>query len=71
MNELFKKAMETNEQVMKVSGKLDIISIDVNATMKAYLEAPNPSPNFLAQRYVELAYDLYKYGLIEKQWGEK
>ncbi len=71
MTDIFKKAMEANDEVMKTAGKLDIISIEVNATMKAYLNAENPSPKFLANRYLELVNDLARFGLINKEWGEE
>ena len=71
MTDVFKKAMEANDEVMKTASKLDIIGIEVNATMKAYLGAENPSSKFLANRYLELVNDLVRFGLISKEWGEE
>ena len=68
MKEIFKKALELEGMITDMTGKCDILSIEVNATMLAYNNSDRKPDKFLANRYLELVDDLVRYGLIEKKW---
>lgn len=70
MKEIFKRSLELNGMITDIAGKCDIISIEVNSAMEAYIEHGRKGDKFLAKRFLELAEDLAKYGIIEKEWKD-
>ena len=71
MKEIFEKQQELNSMVTKFKGKCEIISIDVNSVMQTISKAKDEgmsTDGFLAIKYLELAEELAKYGIIEKEW---
>ena len=68
MKEIFRKALELEGMITDMTGKCDLLSIEVNTAMQCYNESDRKSDKFLANRYLELVDDLVKYGLIEKKW---
>ena len=71
MKEIFEKQQELNSMVTIFKSKCEIISNDVNSVMQTISKAEDEgmsTDKFLARRYLELAEELAKYGIIEKEW---
>lgn len=63
------KAMELQSDLTRLIGRCEIISIDVNVAMDVWVKhGREEDSKFLARRYVELAEELAKYGIIDKEW---
>lgn len=71
MKEIFERSLELNGLITDIAGKLDIVSIDINSAMRVYLKNGKKSKTFLAERFVELAEEMAKYGIIEKEWEDE
>ena len=67
--EISNKVLEANTELTRMIGRCEIISIDVNAAMAAWIDnGKREDSRFLARCYVELAEELAKYGIIDKEW---
>ena len=69
MKNIFEKTQELNSAVTKMMGRMDIVNIEVNATMTTLAETNGKiSDAFLADRYLELVERLVEAGIVVPEW---